>query len=303
MARLIGIRHRVKRTQEGQARPTLVAIRDGGSPAALTLESDTAELDFVLGRFPTSWRALEAGEDSKRFLPHHVREQKRRGETTTRVPASFDGLAPGDTVAMTLGGSGDRLAYALSRRAEEIGARVLRIPPFFLKDHRNGATKEDDHLTLSALAERLPELFYPVGPRDRDLIQLREAYRARRYAQKDRIRCEQRLKQLVIGRIFLSPEGRYPEGLIEDEYDRQRASDAILKTVLDEEKQREVTLKSLVRALDIWKEILEPIEGCGEVIAAGIVASIGDIRRFATDAKLKAYCGAHVLADRFPLAA
>ncbi len=39
------------------------------------------------------------------------------------------------------------------------------------------------------------------------------------------------------------------------------------------------------------------MEGCGEVIAAGIIAAIGDIRRFPRDAKLKAYCGVHILPD------
>ncbi len=251
MARYIGIRHRVKQTAEGEARPTMVAIRDGDAVAVCKLEDDTAELDFVLGRFPTSWRALEAGEDSKRFLPHHVREQKRRGETTIRVPASFDGFKPGDTAAMTLGGSGDRLAYALSRRAEEIEATVLRIPPFVLKDRRDGAAKDDDHLTLARLAERLPELFQPVGPRDRDLIELREAYRARRFTQKDRIRCEQRLRQMVIGRVFLSPEGKYPEGLIEDEYDRERANSATFASLDEEEKTRTAELKLAVHKLDV----------------------------------------------------
>lgn len=297
MARFIGIRHRVKRTAEGEARPTMVAIKDGDAVAAYKLEDDTAELDFVLGRYPAAWRDLEKGEDPKKFLPHQVREQRRSGEKKIRVPVSFDGFKPGDTVAMTLGGSGDRLAYALSRRAEEIGAKILRMPPFVLKERRDNETKEDDHLTLTRLAEGAPELFQPVGPRDRALIQLREAYRARRYAQKDRIRCEQRLRQLVIGNIFLSSEGRYPEGLIEEIYDGERANDAVLQALLKEEKQREAELRAAVEQLDVWSKVLEPVEGCGPVIAAGIIASIGDIRRFRTDAKLKAYCGVHVLAD------
>lgn len=297
MARFIGIRHRVKRTAEGQARPTMVAISDGDGIRPHTLEDDTAELDFVLERFPAAWRNLAPGEQAEKLLSHH-RKQRKKGDTeVVRVPAAFDGLKADDTVAMVLGGSGDRLAYALARRAKEIGARVLRIPPFVLKEHRGDTPKEGDHFTLAGLAESRPKLFYPVEPRDLDLIRLREAYRARRFTQKDRIRCEQRLYQRVIGEIFLSPEGRYPEGLVEDFYDQVKASDVILQGLLTEERKRGSELNAVVDALEVWHGVLAPVEGCGQVIAAGIIAAIGDIRRFKTDAQLKAYCGVHVLAD------
>jgi len=301
MSRILGIWPKVKRTAEGEARPTLVAIKDGDSVAVLTLDDDTAELDLTLGRFPISYRSLEEGEDKNAFLPHHVKVAKRGDKETTRVPAAFDGLKDGDTVAMILGGSGDRFAFALSRRAEEVGAKVLRIAPFTFKENRNGAGKGEDHITLANLAATRLELFYVVDPRERDIIAVREAYRARRDAQKDRIRCEQRLRQRFIGQIFLSPEGKYPEGAIEDEFDRQKANDAILGNLMREEARRETELKNAVRRLDVWKEIFGPVEGCGEIIAAGIITAVGDIRRFATDAKLKAYCGVHVLSDgRFP---
>ncbi|MEK7162614.1 MAG: transposase, partial [Patescibacteria group bacterium] len=133
--------------------------------------------------------------------------------------------------------------------------------------------------------------------RDRALIRLREAYSARRYVQKDRIACEQRLYQQVIGRIFLTEDGRYPEGLIEDAYDQAKANDRILTTLIEEEAVRERELKKVIQKLPIWKELFEKIEGCGEVLAAGIVAAAGDIRRFATPAKLKAYLGVHLLPD------
>jgi len=267
MARYIGIRHRVKWTAEGEARPTMVAIREEERVKTYVLENDTAELDFVLGRF-----------------------QKRKDNEP-------EGLKPGDVVAMILGGSGDRLAFALSKRGEEIGAKVLRLPPFTLKERRDASPKDEDHLLLSHLVEANPELFQPVGVRDRELIRLREAYRARRDAMKDRIACEQRLYQQFIGRIFLNEDGGYPEGLIEDVYDREKASDKILNALLEEEAARESELKRVVRCLDVWKNIFAEIEGVGEVIAAGIIAAIGDIRRFETPAKLKAYLGVHVFPD------
>lgn len=303
MARFIGIRHRVKRTAAGEARPTMAAIREGEQVRVLHLEDETAELDFVLGRFPTEFRSAEPGEDLSKFPKHNVQERKKRGEEAreTLVPAAYEGFRAGDVVAMSLGGSGDRLAFALSRRGEEIGASVSRIPPFTLKERRGVASKDDDHKLLTDLIEREPGSFYGIGPRDRQFIEMREAYRARRDTQKDRMRCDQRLRQRFIGQVFLSPQGRYPEGAIEDLYDTAKASDAILKSNLVEEAARERELKRAVKALDVWREIFDNVEGCGEVLAAGIITPIGDIRRFPTDAKLKKYCGVHIMPDgRFP---
>lgn len=302
MVRFIGIRHRVKRTAEGEARPTMVAIREGTNVRTLELEDDTAELDFVLGRFPTSFRRAEPEEDLSEFAPHHVKKRnKGKPNEETYVPVGYEGLAAGDVVAMSLGGSGDRMAFALSRRGEEIGSSVFRIPPFVFKEQRGDASKEEDHRLLADLVERAPDLFYGVGPRDRQFIEMRETYRARRDIQKDRIRCEQRLRQRFIGRVFLTTDGRYPEGAIEDRFDEAKASDAILSSCLTEEKGRESELKRAVKALDVWREIFDGVEGCGEVLAGGIITPIGDIRRFPTPARLKRYCGVHVLSDgRFP---
>src|SRR3989344_1811776 len=303
MARYIGIRHRVKKTKEGESRPTMIAISEEGNVRALELATETDELDFMLGSFPTGWRKAAEGEDLSHFLPRHRQELKERGakEKNTRVPTGFDGLKPGDIVATALGGSGDRLAYAMSRRSEEIGATVMRIPPFRLLALRGEQSKDDDHILLAGVAENHQELCYVVGPRDRDLIAVSESYRARRDAQRARIACEQRLLQRAIGEIFLSQEGRYPEGEIEEVYNKMKASDEILANLEREEARREAELKKAVAKLDVWNLILKQVEGCGEVLAAGIITPIADIRRFATDAKLKAFAGVHVMRDgRFP---
>lgn len=316
MERYIGIRHRVKRTAEGESRPTMVAIKSGEVLVEHKLATETDELDFLLGRFPfeyrdiepdedlgkfrshqVEWRKLREGEDASAFPRTHTRQRRDKKYEVARVPKEYDGLATGDTVAMVLGGSGDRFAYALSRRGQEIGATVMRIPPFVLKERRGDASSDQDHIMLVSLAEQEPSLFYAVGPRDRDLIRVQEVSRARRDAQKDRIACEQRLRSRLIGQIFLSEEGRYPEGSIEDEYDKMQANDVIYHNLSIEEKQREQELKRAVRALDIWRELFDPITGVGEVLAAGIIAPIGDIRRFASESKLKAFAGVHVLPD------
>ena len=291
----------MKRTAEGEARPTLVAIRNDGDSKAYELETETDELDFLLGRFPTSWREKGRDEDVSKLPLHHVKSRKKKGtdEEIVSVPATLDGLHAGDTVGMILGGSGDRFAAALSRRAEEFGSgtRVMRVPPFVFKDRRPTDLKDEDHIVLVELVERSSDLFYELGPRDRAFIRVKEALAARKEAQLARMGCAQRLRQRFIGSIFLSEEGRYPEGDLEDEYDRLKASDPILTKLLEEEKTREKELRKLLIQLDVWTYVLEPVRGCGEVLAAGIIVPIGDIRRFKSDAKLKAFCGVHVLSD------
>ena len=55
MGRIIGIRHRVKKIVEGEARPTVVAIKDGRESKYYELSDENAELDFVIGLFPVTY--------------------------------------------------------------------------------------------------------------------------------------------------------------------------------------------------------------------------------------------------------
>lgn len=303
MARYIGIRHRVKKTARGEARPTMVAISEDGQAQTLELEDDTEELDFMLGMLPTGWRDALDGEDLSGFLRRHVVEKKETGKKEKdgpkkfRVPTGYQGMQAGDVIAMILGGSGDRLAYSMSRRGDEIGSTVLRIPPTDLKDRRGARSKDEDHLILAELAETSPEIFYPVTLRDRDTIAIGLAYRARRDAQLDRMACAQRVRQRAIGAVHISADGKYPEGTMEEVFKEAEANDAILAANLKEEAKRGAELKKAVRKVEVWTEVLAGVEGMGEVLAASLISRIADIRRFLTDAKLKKYCGVHVMKD------
>jgi hypothetical protein len=332
VSRFIGIRHRVKKTAAGEAHPTQVVINDGGSIVEHELADEDAELDFMLGRFPLSMRNVRLDENLSGILPRHVQWhrieegedlpkqiQKLLGEGVTevpenlilkadkdtlvavKVPTGYDGLKAADTVGMMLGGSGDNLAFALSRRADEIGASVLRIPPFEFKKHRavEDDKAQDAHL-LAQLVQTQSALFYQVTTRDRLLINVREGYRARTEAMKARIACDQRLRQHVIGEIFRSEEGKYPEGSIEARYNEAKANDVILKNLLDEEHKREKELTTALGRLEVYTKIFEPIEGVGPMIAARIISCIPDIRLFPTKPKFRKFLGVHVADGRFP---
>lgn len=263
MGRVIGICHRVKHTTDGAARPTLLAILDGDKTTMLGLPTEDDELSFVR-----------------------------------------EGLIPGDKIAMMLGGSGDRFAFALANRGLEIGASVFRIPPHkFAELFGKDRDKDEDVMLLARLlhavsAEDSP--FYLVLTRDLDVIRLREAYYARMDAMKARIACEARLRARLIGHIFCSIDGYYPEGTIEEEYAKIKASDPIFRALGKEEEQRNKELTKACKNLDVYNEIFAPIEGMGSAIAAGIISSIVDIRRFPTDSKFRAYCGLHVPDGKFP---
>lgn len=315
--RHIGIQHRRKKTAQGEARPTRVCIiGEDNSVTEYELEDEMSELNFVHGLFPTQWRKVEDSDDLVAFKPSHIKWRKvKKDENLDQIPenrcrvdgkvweeaekvaCAFDGLMSGDTVGMVLGGSGDKFAYALSNRGEKINVSVYRLPPFALKEWREtlDKDKDDDARVLADLMREAQSEFYLVNRRERQLIKLNQAYHDRMDAMKARIACEQKILQNLVGLIFCSEEGQYPEGRIEVLYEQAKVNDKILQGYIAEEGERDKNLAKILNQLAIYEELFQPIEGVGPAIAARLIVAIRDIRRFATDAKLKAYLGAHVM--------
>jgi len=294
LTRFIGIRHRTKKTKEGEARPTEVAIIEPGKkPKMIKLEDEDSELNFVFGIFPTKWRKPKAGEEFDNVPETHLK-RKKTGKVT-KVACKFDGLKSGDTVAMMLGGSGDYLAYAMINRSRVLEhCRVLRVPGYRVKEYR-GEDKENDSVHLAEMAINRPEEFYEIEPRDLEIVDLRMKFIARIEAMKARIATEQRLRQASIGQIFCNSSGINPERSVEQRYKDIKASDPILQAVMDEEKRRERELVKTLKNLDVFQELFAPITGVGPMIAGRIIIEVMDIRAYATPAKLKAKLGCHVL--------
>jgi len=290
-SRIIGIRPRVKKTKDGEARPTQVVFLEGSDTRKLDLEDADAELDFARGRLPIKWRDPAENEDVSHFPAHHCKKD--------RVPCTYEGLRAGDLVVMTLGGSGDRFAFSLARNAARVGAEVARITPATLKELRGEGNKDDDADTLALAAATQDDKvkFWPTRIADMSVIELREKLTARTDAMQARIACEQRLYQRLEGRIFLSDEGGYPEGKIKDMFDAVKANDKVLQNLLEEEAQVERDLVKHIETLGIYQRFFAPIEGVGPMIAARIISSTIDIRRFRSDAAFKKYMGLHVRED------
>jgi transposase len=315
--RYIGIRHRVKQTTTGEARPTqLTIIAADGTAVTYELAEEVDEFDFLHGEFPTEfrslaatddlsrfrahhikWRTLRAGESADALNPQHLRQHLGKTQIAAQVPQRYAGPLPGDKMAMIFGGSGDYFAYALSRKGKEVGASIHRIPPFALKAERERDDKTEDATLLATLCRDQPGLFFEVLDPDIALIRLRMAADQRRQAQRDRIACGNRVNRLTVGAIFCNDNGLYPEGGYINAVDATKANSTVLKALVAEEKRMDQQLKLAAEATTVYTRLLKPLDGMGPAIASPIIAGIGDIRRFATASKLKAYCGVHLLPD------
>jgi len=331
--RIIGITHRIKQKKDQTARPTLIAIRDvDGTMQKFQLKTEQDEIDFLNGKCAIKWRVLTADENISGTPEHQVifraakgedalvarhesqcryKTKKAKGgqlatkeliEVASEVPIDWIGLLRGDMVAMMLGGSGDYFAYALSRKLSDMAGMVVRIPPFKLDASRDtGAHKDDDALLLATLASEKLDEFYEAKVRDRGIIRLRNEYRLRMDTMKAWMGCEQRLFQRHIGVTFCCEAGCFPEGSLIKDFEKLKTNDAVLQALLAEKKSVEKRLIAAVEALDVYEKVFEPIKGIGPMIAARIINSVIDIRRFKTEAKFVKFLGLHVLPDgRFP---
>lgn len=257
--RMISVVHRVKKTADGEERPTLVAIRGSeGSINTFPLATEREEFDFI----------------------------------TCAGKYTDIGLQKGDVVLTTLGGSGDRLSFAMSRMLAEVGGVLYRIPGYHLKTYResNLATAEesDDRVLLRTLWFCMPENFFECRVRDREVIRISELYRAFKDAQQARMKCANRLRARLVGSLFLSEEGKYPEGKIEDWFDAKKADDPIFLTLEKEEYKAKADLERAIKTARIG-ELFSEVQGCGPSIIGGLICAIGDIRRFAGPEKLTSY--------------
>lgn len=260
--RTISVVHRIKKTADGEERPTLVAIKEvDGNFNRFELATEREEFDFIT------------------------------------ASGKYDGvgLRAGDTAITTLGGSGDRLSFAMSRVLGEVGGVLHRIPGYHLKETKDrvvsaGLVKDtrDDADLLHSLWSNVPHDFFECRIRDRETISISELYRVFKDAQLERMKCANRLRARLVGALFLSEEGKYPEGKIEDWFDAKKADDPIFKALEQEEKSAKANLEKAIKATRI-ADIFSGVVGCGPVIIGGLVCSIGDIRRFSGPEKLVSY--------------
>ncbi|KKW29562.1 MAG: hypothetical protein UY72_C0040G0004 [Candidatus Uhrbacteria bacterium GW2011_GWD2_52_7] len=298
--RVIGIKHRQKRTQGGESHPTLVLIERSGAEQQLevpqkkrgrktgkpketpllTLEDEDAELDFVYNRLPIAWRPLKEGEDVAAFDERHLKPPKQEGDPTL-VPCEFEGLRKGDVVIMQLGGSGGYLQAGLARQAERVGAYVYGVPSTTLKQLRApDATKDDDTRLMLDVARKHPEHCYIQLRQHRLSLHITEAYRQWITAQRNRIACQLQLYQRAKGTVFFNEDNLDNPGSVHSAYLGLKANDVVLANLEEIEEERHRHLNGLLERAPVYRSALSGVEGCGPSTSARIIAAVGDLRRF-----------------------
>jgi len=331
--RILGFRHRVKvRIVDGKPTeplPSEVVIMspEGNELGRMNLDDEQAELDFIRGVFPTKYRYVDPQEDISMVASWQIKWraavedesqgdlhasqcefQTKRGKggqpstqklvrVASEVPSEWTGIQPGDKLAMSLGGSGDYFGFAAARRLHTMGGEVYRIPPFKLKENRGTAPKTEDAKLLAECLIISPGDFYPTFVRELAIIRVRETFRLRMTALKNRMACASWLREQNKGNTFCSIQGGFPEGGIEKAYEMLKATDASFVALEAQEASALKAMTEAVEATDVWVKIFADFPGVGPAIAARIISAIIDIRRFETNAKLKKFMGVHVRDD------
>ncbi len=315
--RHIGIRHRVKKTAAGEARPTEIAISEDGVVRRFNLEDEQAEFDFVHGVFPLRNRAVTPEDTLDGVLSHHVewsdkklpelwplhltRKSGKKVEWAKQIPAAYEGIRDGDIVGMILGGSGDYLALGIAEKAKDYQhVAVRRIPPANLKyyrEQREMVMKDDAALIATLLIEK-PHRFYDVLLAEEAMTFARECQRRRIDTMKARVAAEQRLRQASIGRMFRDRD-LWKAGTVKAIFSAMKSSDTILTNLEEEEKLANQSLEYALRQVPFFVHLkgLPGGVGVGPAIAGRLLADVIDIRRFQTADKLVKYAGVHVNKD------
>jgi len=314
VSRFVGLRPRVKQTVSGEARPTQVVVIDAkdGGVKSYDLKTEDDEFDFIVnGKWPVhgKFRDVKDGEDLSRFLPHHIIKddpkaaaRKNRPLKPDQVPVGYDGLTAGDAVAMCLGGlGGDILALAICRHGKKRGFSGFQIPSFRLKEIRGQGKKDDDAMLLASLLRDQPGEFQEISDLDQGVVSARISASRRHDLLETRMVIAQQSAAAFKFRAFCTGEGGVADVGFGKALELAEKNDTVLRAIYAEETVLERGCEKACQRLPIYTDVLEPQKGIGPLTSVVIIGTIGNVRRFPTVGKFKAYCGLHVTADgRFP---
>jgi hypothetical protein len=319
--RIIGVRHRQKMTQDGEARPTALCVTRAGDPSKnseILLETEQDEIDWAHGMLPIKFREAASDDKLEDFLPWHLQWKKVKegelieglpkshirvdGKLTERlhkVPCEFTGLEKGDTILMLAGGSGDLFGHLLSRVGEENGSVVMRTSAARAKESRKGSAYEKVeflHIGLVWMYASDSEKFRKLLPRHLAQVEIKEVYLRFADVQEDRKACGLRLYQRAKRDAYLQ-KGVETSAMvaIQERHKKLLASDPVHLALLTEEKGVEKEALKIMEGMLQYQRIYEPVKGIGPRIALRLISSLLDITAFETPAQFAAYCGTHVL--------
>ncbi len=312
--RLVVVKHRVKKTKDGEERPTMIGISENASSHSTTIElvDSLAELDYVHGKFPATWRPVVTGENLKDVEPHHIhfrdpeddmtiglalsiwpRESLRievsgRGKNKietltgipTEVPDLFTGLKSGDTILAMFGGSGFSLMLAVLNKAHEIGARVLLCSPHNVKHYREGEhrEKDEDHLTLIEMFRARPEQFHEIFPTDVKSWEVMANWDFTEEAMGQRLRIIQRATKRAEHEVCA--RNKYVGSQLAQAILDAKMGNRTVVEVMEEEKLCQKALEDSIESHPLFQYLFSGFKGIGPRFFGKILSSVRDIRRF-----------------------
>jgi hypothetical protein len=319
--RIVGVRHRQKKTKEGEARPTVLCIAPVGDPSntiEISLEDEQDEIDWAHHVYPITfrdvlprdkpedflpwhlqWKKVKEGESIEGIPDSHLRSEGKVTERLTKVPCEFIGAETGDTIVMLAGGSGNLFAHLLSRVGEQMDMKVMRISAARAKEFRKGTEfepVENLHRALVWMYESDSSGFRQLQARHRAQVEIEELYKLFEDVQNDRKSCGLRLYQRAKRSAYTQPHVETSTHVaVEERHKALLASDPVhLALNMEEERVEDDALK-IMKSMPIYTQVLKGVSGIGPRIALRLIASIPDISAFETEAQFCAFCGVHCL--------
>ncbi len=332
--RLVGIRHRQKRTKAGEARPTELFVLDlkKGKSTILELGDEQEEYWWMKGKIPAGWKKVGIDTAMMPDMEEYKELVPARGDSPAmwKIPTKFaDGFTEGTLALSIFGGSGGPLNSALTIRGEEIGAAVYLVKPKSLKEAREkmlnasvaaeephsvetDATEEEGDDTPKAKQKGLGDaevlvrlfleaheanskVFVKMEKSDLPIIELSLAYNYWKNIQSQRIALQNQINARVRAAAFMNLD-LSPANRLQDVYAKAQASDAALAALVQAETTAAKALERTYKNTG-YDAVFDNVPGIGPKLGAAMLSFIGPIERFHSDAALVAYFGLHVLSS------
>lgn len=209
-------------------------------------------------------------------------QQGTIGGTEKARKKFLDKISPGDRIYLSMGGGADKFCIALAR----MKAVIFRIPTHDLKRYREELELDKDDICQVLYRAAINNVnFYPFEERDQKVAQLLVLTRAFDDLQKGtRIPHQLRMYSFLNDLSLI-----YPDRATVTEKDILK--DPSVAALIEKEKEIVKMIKPILKSLPIFKAVFDPIHRVGPLIAARLIAEIGDIRRFPVHMALISYAG------------
>lgn len=316
--RIIGIRHQEKMNVEGEQRPTQFFITEPGKePVTIEFKDLSEELAWVMGRYAAEFREVtdrtEDITEHRRFAkftkqkaddvtegrhPSQILVEEGKTLLVRQVPVAYDGVSPDDVYVGMMGGTGHMLAASLAAQLDRLQGpgKVMQVAPAYVVERYGiDRDRDNDAEMLITMMAADPKNFHQMFAQDIKIARVKSKWSLRKAAQKARISHELRLRKIAIMEAYADPFAFFEGADLESATLRMIAGDEDMETLEADEGKATRDLDAAVKDTEVWQKLFAHVEGVGPAIAGGLIAVIGNLRRFPTPEQLVSYCGVAVV--------